>query len=215
MKIKGAIFDLDGTVLDTMSIWEALGEKYLRAKGIEPEKDLRRKMSVMSLIGAAEYFREHYHVTDNVEKIVSDVVKEVKDFYENIAEVKAGMPEFLASLDTKNIRMCIATATDRELAESALKRCGIDGYFGKIFTCGELGTGKDKPDIYNIALQYLGTERENTAVFEDAYHAAQTAKNAGFKLCGVFDKFEQDTEKVKNISDLYFESLSGADKFFD
>ncbi len=215
LKICGAIFDLDGTLLDSMSIWEDAGESYLKSKGIVPCADIRAALAPLSLEAAAEYLKITYDIPDSREQIIKDICDRTESFYKNDAAIKSGVKEFLDFLKNRGVKMCIATATARHLAESALCRNGILGYFDRIFTCSEIGAGKDAPDIFNASLDFLGTKKEETWVFEDAAHSAQTAKNAGFLVCGVYDSSESRTTLIRACSDLYLNSLIKAGDYFD
>ena len=121
---------------------------------------------------------------------------------------KEGVSEFLEILAARGVKMCVATATDKHLALPALKRNGLDKYFGEIFTCTGVGKAKNEPDIYNAALSYLGTKIDETLVFEDSYHAAETAKKAGFKVAAVYDEFSGDA--AGKISDCIIKSFKSA-----
>lgn len=202
MKIEGAIFDLDGTLLDSMIIWDTVGEDYLLSLGIRPREDLREALKPMSLLQAAEYFKAAYGVEKTTEEIMDGINSIVEQFYISETVLKDGVADFLQKLARRKVKMCIATATDQYLVEAALKRCGILQYFTGIFTCSEVGHGKDEPVIYEKALEHLGTEKGSTLVFEDAVHAIETAKRAGFVVAGVFDKSEKQ-EKVRALSDFY------------
>lgn len=214
-KIRGAIFDLDGTLLDSMSIWEDAGAIYIESKGIIPHADIRASLAPLTLEAAAEYLKITYDIPDSCEQIIKDICNRTESFYANDAAIKPGVKEFLDFLKNRGVKMCIATATARHLAESALRRNGILEYFDQIFTCSEIGAGKDVPDIFNAALDFLGTKKEETWVFEDAAHSAQTAKNTGFLVCGVYDSSEKHTIELRACSDLYLTSLSGTGDFFD
>ncbi len=100
--------------------------------------------------------------------------------------------------------MCIATVTDRYLVEAALKRCDMLHFFENIFTCSEVGYGKDEPYIYEYACGYLHIEKSDIVIFEDSYHSVQTAKNADFFVVGIYDKYENRTSEIKEISDKYY-----------
>lgn len=191
MKIKGAIFDLDGTLLDSMYVWDTLGSQYLINKGIKPEKGLDDKFKTFSIVQAAEYYQSHYGITDSVERIIDDLNKMVEYEYFNNIRPKKGVINMLDMFRDSGVKMCIATATDRYLVEECLKNNNMLEYFCGIFTCTEVSAGKDQPLIFEKALKHLGTEKENTYVFEDSSFAARTAKDAGFKVIGVADKFAQ------------------------
>nr|WP_315022436.1 HAD family phosphatase [uncultured Aminipila sp.] len=206
--IEGAIFDLDGTLLDSMPVWDTLGEDYLRSIGKEPKADLKEKLSVMSLNQAAEYFISEYGVAGNPQEIMGKFNAMLSDFYFKRAFVKKGAKEFLELLKKKNIRMCIVTATDKVLAKKSLKNNQMLEYFEHIFTCNEMGVGKDSVEIFNEAVKSLGTDKEQTFIFEDALYAIKTAKGAGFPVVAVFDESAaNDQEEIKNIADVYINSF--------
>jgi HAD superfamily hydrolase (TIGR01509 family) len=201
--IKGAIFDLDGTLLDSMFIWDTIGEEYLRSLGIEPRENLAETFKTFTLEESAEYYRTHYGVTLSVEEIADGVNGMIEDFYRNTVPLKNGVAEFLERLAEDDVKMCIATVTDRYLVEAALERLGIKGYFSEIFTTAEVGCTKTTPQIYRRALAHLGTEKSETVVFEDAFHALMTAKNDGFPVAAVYDVHELRQMEMKDNGDYY------------
>ena len=211
MKISGAIFDVDGTLLDSMSIWDTIGADYLRSIGYIPRENLNEIFKNMSLLQAAEYYRNEYGVTLRVEEIMSGVNAMLEQFYQYEAPLKPGAAELLARLRQNRVKLCIATATDRYLVEDALARCGVLSYFGEIFTCNGVGHGKDEPHIFEAALRFLGTERAETVVFDDALYAIRTAKEAGFPIAAVYDTHEKSQTEVRALSDFYLENLSRFD----
>lgn len=214
-KIKGAIFDLDGTLLDSMYIWDTIGVDYLKQKGITPESNFRETVKPMSLYQSACYAKERYNIADSTDVIMSDINKMVESFYINDALPKEGVKEFLYELEKKGVQMCIATATDRYLAEAALKRNGMTGFFKEILTCTEVGCGKDEDKIYNMAAECLCADKNEVMVFEDASHAAATAKRAGFMVCGVYDRSETDFDTLIKNSDVYIKSFKEAGDYID
>lgn len=181
MRIEGAIFDVDGTLLDSLSIWDTVGEEYLHSLGIEPEVNLAEILSEMSLTQSATYFQTRYGVEKSVDDIITGINDIIKDFYLERVPLLPGVKEFLAYLSTQKVKMSIATVSDKFLIEKALSRCGIRDYFIDICTCEEVGAGKDEPVIYEVALERLGTAKEKTIVFEDALYAIKTAEKAGFR----------------------------------
>ncbi|MDE7307992.1 MAG: HAD family phosphatase [Lachnospiraceae bacterium] len=206
---KAVIFDVDGTLLDSMYVWKNAGEKYLDSLDIEAEPDLGDRLFAMSLEGAADYIRENYHLNKSREAIIAQVIQLVETEYFYNIPLKSGAERFLKLLKENNIPMAVATSSDRRVVEAAFKRLGIFDYFGRIFTCSETGAGKDKPDIYYRAAEYLGYPPEKIWVFEDALHAAQTAKNAGFHVTGIYDSSCAEQEKLKKLADIYIEEFSG------
>lgn len=206
--IKGAIFDLDGTLLDSMSIWEDVGEKYLLSCGIIPFENIGEVLKTMSLFQAAEYFQKEYKIKQTTEEIIQGIDKMVEKFYKEEAKLKPGVKEFLEKLFQKGVKMCVATASEKELVEAALVRCEVRNYFVDILTCSQVGCGKDQPVIYEEALKILGTQKSETLVFEDAIHAITTAKQAGFTVAGVYEASEKDQGKVREAADYYIEEFS-------
>ena len=201
--IKGAIFDLDGTLLDSMFIWDTIGEEYLRSLGKEPHEDLKETFMTLTLEEAAVYYREHYRVTLSVKEIVDGVNSMVEQTYRTKVTLKPGIAEYLAWLKENGVRMCVATVTDRYLVEETLERLGVRHYFSEIFTCAEVGFGKDKPVIYQKALEHLETEKRDTYVFEDMLFALNTAKTDGFPTVGVYDRHEVHQDELKELADYY------------
>ena len=111
--------------------------------------------------------------------------------------------------------MCIATVTDKLLAETALNSLGVRDYFSEIFTCALVGYSKDKPQIYREAQKHLGTSKKETVVFEDVAHALRVAKSDGFVVAGVFDAHEENQEELKMMADCYIENYSDFEKFWN
>ena len=201
--LKGLIFDFDGTLFDSMFIWDTAGESYLRSIGREPEANLQKVLKPMSLLQSAQYIREKYDIPLSVEDIMDGVNRTVEGFYFHTVEPKPGVIAFLEELYRKNIKMCIATATDRYQVEAALQRCKMRHFFTEIFTCTEVGSGKDRPDIFRKAMEHLQTNRSTTAVVEDAYHAVRTAKQDGFMVVGVYDSHESRQQELLQLADVF------------
>lgn len=203
MKMKGAVFDMDGTLLDSMGIWDSLGERYLDSLGIQPHENLKETLRTMSLQQSAHYLQKEYGLKKTTEEIMRELNRLLEDFYRFEAPLKPGVQKLLAWLKANSVKLCLATATDRFLTEAALKRCGILPYFEEIFTCEEVGAGKDEPRIFETALDFLKTEKAETVVFEDALYAIETAKKAGFPVAAVYDRYEKDQKKVRELADVY------------
>lgn len=212
--MRGAIFDVDGTLLDSMFIWDTIGEEYLCSIGFCPKENLNETFKNMSLLQAARYYREEYGVPYTEEEIMRGVNAKIEHYYRYDVLPKDGVCNFLQKLADRGVRMCIATATDEPLIRAALARCGIDRYFSEIFTCSNVGHGKDEPLIYREALGHLGTNRSDTVVFEDALYALETAKADGFFTAAVYDIHEKNVQKMKLLADYYMENFECFDKFW-
>lgn len=207
-KCRYAIFDMDGTLIDSMPAWERLGEDYLRQNGIKVPENLNEIINAMSLTESADYFRREFGIKASVKNIICDINKLIEDKYRYEIPLKPQVNEYLSSLKEEGVTMCIATATPLELAEAALKRLKVLQYFSCIVCCDEVGVGKSKPDVYYLAIKKLGAKVEDTMVYEDADYAIETAKEAGFYTIGVYDEAVGRTkEEMKLLCDKYIESF--------
>ena len=168
MNIKCAIFDFDGTLFDSMFIWDEIGERYLRSLGKEPNPSMREAVRTLSLYQAACYLRREYDLPLSTEGIMKGINQMIEHFYLSEILPKPGVCEFLEHMKKAGISMCIATASERYQIEAALKRCGMSQYFDAIFTCSEIGHGKEEPFIFRQAMEVCGAERNTTVVFRSA-----------------------------------------------
>lgn len=213
--IRGVIFDVDGVMLNSMPVWENLGELYLKRLGIEAEKDIREKLFSMSIEEAAGYLISQYGLDKTPEEIISGLNREVKDYYEQRVPLKEGVRQYLQEFRERKIPMAIATSGDRQNAEAALKRLKVYSFFSGIFTCSEIGSSKTQPDIYYAAALQIDTEPSETWVFEDALHAIRTAKQAGFCTAAVYDKAsDRDLAQIWNTADIYLPEWKDFDIFW-
>lgn len=208
MNFKGAIFDLDGTLLDSMPFWETLGSEYLKAKGIIPRENVDRTLKTMSLQQGARYLKREFSIPGSEDEIIDEIVAMIEDIYLSKVPLKAGALPLLERLYEEKVRMCIATATENSLAKAALERLGALRYFDFILTCFDTGMGKDRPEFFLKALELLNTPKEETIVFEDALYAIKSAKAAGLSVVTVYDEsFHEEREEIRVISDFYLDSL--------
>lgn len=215
MKIKCAIFDFDGTLFDSMYIWDNVAHTYLRSLGKTPTSTLREDVRALSLYQSACYFKKEYDLSLSTNEIVTGVNQIIERYYLYEVLPKAGVVEFLEQLKNSGVTMCIATATDRYLIESALKRCKMEHYFDAIFTCGEVGHGKDEPVIFRKAMESFDADLVETLVFEDALHAVCTAKADGFTVIAVADDSEMRQSEIYKLSDFYIESFENTEAFWN
>ena len=214
MKIKCAIFDFDGTLFDSMFIWDNVGETYLRSLEKEPKPSMREDVRALSLYQSACYFKQEYDLSLSVEEIMTGINQTIERFYIHEVLPKPGVVDFLKRMQKDGISMCIATASDRYQIEAALSRCGMEHYFEAIFTCGEVGHGKDEPVIFQKAMERFGADRSSSIVFEDAIHAVQTAKAYGFTVVAVFDDSEKRQAEIHNLADCYIADFENTEEFW-
>lgn len=189
--IRGAIFDADGTLLDTRSVWEGAGGRYLIGRGIRPEPSLDEELASMTLEEGSVYLKERYALPETPEALKQDFLNTISSVYRNEVSLLPGAERVLQMLQREGIPMVIATAGDRCLLESALDRLKILHVFRCILTCSELHTSKREAMIYLVAASRLGTAPAETAVFEDDPVALRTAVSAGFQAFRAPESYRQ------------------------
>lgn len=209
--IKCAIFDLDGTLLDSSEMWRTLGARYLGLVGIVPESDLAEILYEMSLPESARYLREAYSLPYSSEEIIRHFARMTEQFYKEQVRFKDGAPRLLAQLHARCIRMSIATAGDASLGMSALTRLGVADFFSGAVSCSEYGA-KTSPDVFLAAADLMYAVPEETVVFEDSLHAVRSAKKAGFRTAAVYDISESGQKELEKAADFYARTL---DEFAD
>ena len=207
MRLQGAIFDMDGTLLDSMPAWRSLGASFLRRMGREPDAELDHQLRTMSLRGGAAYCAEHYGLDMEPEEVIRRMRAEIEDFYRTRVTAKPGVERMLSLLKMEGVWMYVATATEHPLAEIALERAGLTGYFRGIVTCGDAGRDKSDPAVYEMALRRLSCRKEDAVVFEDALFALRTAKAGGFRTAAVYDESETEQETMRAEADYYIRSF--------
>ena len=153
--IKGIIFDADGTLLDSMHIWQDLGKRYLKSLGLIPEDNLNEVLFPMTLEESSKYLKNKYSINKSSNEIKKDILKMIDDFYYYEVQLKNGVLSYLEYLYDNNIEMVIATTSDRSQIEKAFERLDILKYFKCIFTCSELKTSKREGLIYLKAKELL------------------------------------------------------------
>ena len=209
LTVRGAIFDVDGTILDSMPMWCSVGSRFLQKNGITPSENIDSQMITRTLEESAAIFHETYGISGTVPEIVGRIIDMVRDDYSHHLQCKPGVRKVIRELYGKGIPLYIATATDRDMIAAAMERLGLTDYFQGIITCGELGMPKTQPDIYLYAAEKLGTRPEETLVFEDVAHAVRSAFSAGFPTISVYDKqSESEREEMRALSVLYLNSYS-------
>lgn len=214
--IRGAIFDVDGTLLDSMKIWDQAGARYLESLGKEPEQGLNKILFSLSLADGAAYLKKTYDLTQTEEEIHQGVLDVVDAFYRDEAQAKAGVRELLAALSAKGVAMTVATSSDKRQIRTALERLDLAKYFQELFTCGEVGGSKNEPEIFHRAAALMGTTPEDTCVVEDGLYAVRTANNAGYYTIGVYDASSHDDwQDLQKEADLALESLEDVQGIID
>lgn len=207
MKLRGAVFDLDGTLTDSMYIWSQAPRALVRQYGGDPPEDLSRELKRMGRREASAYLKERFCLPCTVEALMEGLNALVTEEYRSRVPMKPGADRLLGRLASQGIPCCIATASEAWQAQAAMERLGLWHYFRFAISCIQYG-GKTKPDIYREAARRLGTSPAETVVFEDALHAVQTARGAGFPVCGVYDASAGvDQARLQALSTWYVREL--------
>lgn len=202
--IKAAIFDLDGTLVDSMWIWEKIDINYLKKRNIELPEDLRQCIEHLSFLETAKYFKDRFNLPENVEVIAAEWNHMALEEYSNTVKLKKGAKEFLTLLKTKGLKIALATSNSAPLLEAALKANGIFELFDIICRTDEVNRGKNFPDVYLLASERLGVSPDNCIVFEDLVPAVMGAKSAGMKVVAVHDLYSEcQREKLEELADHY------------
>ena len=214
-EIKGVIFDMDGTLIDSMWVWEEVDVDYVkRYQLVEPE-GFYEAIEGMSFTDVAKYYKKTFpQIRDSVEQIKADWMEMGYRLYRDEVELKSGVKEFLEELKKRGIKIGIATSNDRDMTEMVLEARGILQEFDAICTSDEVKIGKPAPDVYLKAAEDLGVDPKDCLIFEDVPAALMAGKSAGMKTCAVADKFSEDQiEKKRALADYfiqdYFEVLKG------
>ena len=206
MNIKGAIFDLDGTLINSLFFWDRLwgmlGEKYLSDKSFRPGLEMEKAVRTVTFVDASKMLYEKFGF-GSAEEIYQLMYDFCVDVYRNEASFKPGAKEMLDHLKAKGVKMCIASASMPGLLREIFDRFDLDQYFPKIISCADVGKGKSHPDVFIAAEEYMGTTRDDTWVFEDSFVALRTAQSAGFKTVGVFDEHNFGAVGVEDVSTVY------------
>jgi len=206
--IKAAIFDLDGTLVDSMWVWSQIDVDYLKEKGYSMPKNLRSEIVHLSFSQTAIYFKEKFNLDDSIEKISKDWHDMAFNHYSNNVKLKLGVKDFLNNLKSSKIKIGLATSNSIPLLEACLKNNGIYEYFDSITTTDEVSNGKDCPDVYLLAANKLGINPKHCLVFEDILPAVQGAKAANMKVIAVKDDECLDSkEDLLKYADKYIHSF--------
>ena len=204
--IQGAIFDMDGTIIDSMWVWYAINKDYLHKRNLSMPTDLKEKIETMTFKESALYFKDRFQIEDSVETIMDEWNEMAKSSYSNGVKLKPGVYEYLTKLKEKDIKIGLATSNYSKLVDLALSQNNIKHFFDAITTTEEVEREKSFPDIYLLTAKKLNVEPEKCVVFEDILPAIKGAKLAGMTVVGVQDEYSLDQwESIMEYSDHWIE----------
>lgn len=206
---KGFIFDADGTILDSMKIWDEVDITYLKRRGKVPESNLNEILFPMTMGDGAKYMKEHFNLSESVDEIIAGIMDEVRSFYLHDVKAKGKMDWLIKRLSELGRDIVLITSNEREVIEGALSRLGILECFSKIFICSEENIGKDNPEIFKRALEHMGLKADEVYVAEDSLYSIKTAKELGFHIIGVYDDSSKNSwDEIKEIADYETHSIN-------
>lgn len=201
---KAVIFDLDGTLVDSMWMWRDIDIEYLARYGIPLPENLQKSVSGMSFSETAVYFKETFGIPDSLEKMKQDWNDMAYYKYTHEVPLKPGVLDFLKYLKEQGIRTGIATSNSKELVKTVVESLCIAEYFDEIHTSCEVAKGKPAPDIYLFVAECLGVLPEQCLVFEDIPEGILAGKRAGMQVCAVEDDYSMEMlEEKKKLADYY------------
>ena len=192
MDKRFAIFDMDGTLVDSMLYWRNLASEFLERKGVQTvSPDILERIKPMTMTESAALFIQEYSLSGTAESVAAEMNAMMDEHYRKDIPLKPGVHAYLEALHNKGVVMCVASATAEDLMDACLTRLGVAQYFSFLLSCETVSAGKDRPDVYWESAKRLGAEPVEIAVYEDALYAAETAKSAGFYTVAVRDDSNQ------------------------
>lgn len=207
--VKAAIFDMDGTIVDSMWIWDEIDTEYLKRHGLSVPPTLKEDIAHLNFHEVAIYFKKTFNLPYEPHEIEAEWNRMAYEAYCNKVELKPGIKAFLQSLKAKNIKIALATSNNTLLLEACLKANKIYDYFDSITLTSEVSRGKDFPDVYLLSAEKMSVAPENCVVFEDLLAAVKGAKLAGMKVVGVYDKYSQNNHGgMKELADDFIEDYT-------
>ena len=206
---KAAIFDMDGTLVDSMWIWRNLLSDFLKELKIEAPEHILNEVTHMSIKQSSAYVQEYFNLPMTAEEVRLEWKRMVYKAYSESIELKPGAEEYLRMLKNRGIKLAIATSCDSNLCETSLKKNNIAELFDVITYADEVGKGKNFPDIYVECLKRLGCEAEDAVLFEDILVAIKTGKKLGMKTVAVQDdSAEPDWVEMREEADMFIKDFT-------
>lgn len=203
-KYKAVIFDLDGTLVDSMWIWEQIDIDFLKERGHDLPEDLQKEIEGCSFTETATYFKDRFNLEEDVDTIKSVWIDMSTGFYGEKIKLKKGILDLLEQLKSQGIKIGIGTSNSRDLAESVLKNNNIEDYFEVLVTSCDVNKGKPEPDVFLRAAELLSVKPEDCLVFEDTHAGVLAGKAAGMDVIAIYDALSEEyMDDIKASADHY------------
>jgi HAD superfamily hydrolase (TIGR01509 family) len=211
MPLSAVIFDLDGTLIDSMGVWTTVDREFLGKRGIPVPPDLFRDLPLgNSFEEIARYFQDKFNLPDTVAEIVEEWTSMVEWHYEHDISIKPGVRQLLEHLRERGIRIGIGSSSRHVLIEKVLRANGVREFFSAIVVGGDLLRGKPFPDVFLAVAEQLGVSPGDCVVIEDVLAGVQAARNAGMRVMGLMDAHSRaDWPEMKLAADSLEEDYSG------
>ena len=191
--MKAIIFDLDGTLVDSMGYWRSVSRDFMKTKGIDIEDAVQHKMTTMNLDASLKYLKDYYKLEESFEELLRDFSRTVEDFYRNKVETKEGSLEILKYFRDKGMKVVIGTSTAAHFANIVIEKYGIDKLIDGLYTADSVGHLKGEEEFYLSIADDLGENPKEIFLVDDSYLALRTAKRAGLIGVGIYDENSKDT----------------------
>ncbi|AZR73650.1 HAD family hydrolase [Anoxybacter fermentans] len=207
-RVKAVIFDMDGTLVDSMGMWREIDRNFLAKRGIPVPEDIQQAIEGKSFTETAVYFKKRFQLSESVEEIIAEWIEMSKNYYEHQIPLKPGVRRLVEYLYKKGYKIGLATSGQRQLVEVVLRRHRLKSYFQSIWTSCEVGKGKPHPDIFLKVAEDLGVKPAECLVFEDTLAGVLAGKRAGMRVVAVYDAYSvPQMEKIREVADKYIESF--------
>ena len=191
--MKAIIFDLDGTLVDSMKYWRSVSRNFMKTKGIDIEDAVQHKMTTMNLDASLKYLKDYYKLEESFEELMRDFSRTVEDFYRNKVEAKEGSLEILKYFKDKGMKVVIGTSTAAHFANIVIEKYGIDKFIDGLYTADSVGHLKAEEKFYTSIAEELREKPEDVFLVDDSYLALRTGKKAGIEVIGIYDENSKDT----------------------
>lgn len=204
MKWQSAIFDLDGTIIDSMKLWHIEKGGYIERYGLQPPDGLADLLDGMELEACSQYLIDHYLPGVPQQKIIGDIVETMRQHYLTDVQLKPGVADFFRRLRENGVKVCLGTASKKKMVYDVLEHHNIMQYFDCVANTELVARDKHYPDVFLYAAGVVGATVTRSVVFEDAVYAAEAAKSAGFHLVGIDERWSHGTaEEMRPLCDYF------------